>query len=141
MLAGGVHQRFRKRGLACDAAVLSRGEVLVLRNRFDRLTPGIDAKAVTRARCVGLDVVPYGFATRPAGIWVPVPDHVAAVWHEGMRRWSLPETAVYRRYPPCPGRAGLRYGDRILIRNCGACGSTYADVGFNGFPPLDVVAI
>ena len=36
---------------------------------------------------------------------------------------------------------GLRAGDRMVIRNCGAYTSTYASVGFNGFPPLDVVAI
>lgn len=36
---------------------------------------------------------------------------------------------------------GLRAGDRIVIRNCGAYTSTYASVGFNGFPPLDVIAI
>ncbi|MFZ7092027.1 type III PLP-dependent enzyme [Primorskyibacter sp. 2E233] len=36
---------------------------------------------------------------------------------------------------------GLASGDRIVIRNCGAYTSTYASVGFNGFPPLDVVVI
>lgn len=36
---------------------------------------------------------------------------------------------------------GLKAGDRIVIRNCGAYTSTYSSVGFNGFPPLDVVAI
>jgi ornithine decarboxylase len=36
---------------------------------------------------------------------------------------------------------GLRSGDRILIRNCGAYTSSYSSVGFNGFPPLDVVVI
>lgn len=36
---------------------------------------------------------------------------------------------------------GLKSGDRIVIRNCGAYTSTYATVGFNGFPPLDVIAI
>ena len=36
---------------------------------------------------------------------------------------------------------GLCAGDRILIRNCGAYTSTYASIGFNGFPPLDVVVI
>ena len=36
---------------------------------------------------------------------------------------------------------GLRAGDRVLIRNCGAYTSSYASVGFNGFPPLDVVVI
>ncbi|MEX5727047.1 ornithine decarboxylase [Rhodovulum iodosum] len=36
---------------------------------------------------------------------------------------------------------GLIAGDRILIRNCGAYTSSYASVGFNGFPPLDVVVI
>jgi ornithine decarboxylase len=36
---------------------------------------------------------------------------------------------------------GLKAGDRIIIRNCGAYTSTYASVGFNGFPPLDVVVI
>jgi len=35
----------------------------------------------------------------------------------------------------------LRSGDRVLIRNCGAYTSSYASVGFNGFPPLDVVVI
>jgi ornithine decarboxylase len=32
-------------------------------------------------------------------------------------------------------------GDRIMIRNCGAYTTTYASIGFNGFPPLDVVVI
>lgn len=36
---------------------------------------------------------------------------------------------------------GLRAGDRVVIRSCGAYTSTYASVGFNGFPPLDVVVI
>ena len=36
---------------------------------------------------------------------------------------------------------GLAAGDRIVIRCCGAYTSTYASIGFNGFPPLDVVAI
>ncbi len=36
---------------------------------------------------------------------------------------------------------GLRSGDRFIIRNCGAYTSTYATIGFNGFPPLDVVVI
>ena len=32
-------------------------------------------------------------------------------------------------------------GDRIVIRNCGAYTSTYSSVGFNGFPPLDVIVL
>ncbi|TCP26304.1 ornithine decarboxylase [Rhodovulum adriaticum] len=36
---------------------------------------------------------------------------------------------------------GLRAGDRVVIRNTGAYTSTYASVGFNGFPPLDVLVI
>ena len=36
---------------------------------------------------------------------------------------------------------GLAAGDRIVIRNCGAYTSSYASVGFNGFPPLDVVVL
>lgn len=36
---------------------------------------------------------------------------------------------------------GLKAGDRVLIRNCGAYTSSYSSVGFNGFPPLDVVVI
>ncbi|PRX37957.1 ornithine decarboxylase [Meinhardsimonia xiamenensis] len=35
----------------------------------------------------------------------------------------------------------LAAGDRVIIRNAGAYTSTYASVGFNGFPPLEVVAI
>jgi ornithine decarboxylase len=33
----------------------------------------------------------------------------------------------------------LKSGDRVIIRNTGAYTSTYSSVGFNGFPPLDVV--
>lgn len=36
---------------------------------------------------------------------------------------------------------GLHAGDRVIIRNAGAYTSSYASVGFNGFPPLDVVVI
>jgi ornithine decarboxylase len=36
---------------------------------------------------------------------------------------------------------GLRSGDKVIIRNCGAYTSSYSSVGFNGFPPLDVVVI
>ena len=35
----------------------------------------------------------------------------------------------------------LESGDAIVIRNCGAYTSSYSSVGFNGFPPLDVVVI
>ncbi|MFV0358982.1 type III PLP-dependent enzyme [Tropicimonas sp.] len=35
----------------------------------------------------------------------------------------------------------LSAGDRVLIRNTGAYTSSYSSIGFNGFPPLDVVAI
>ncbi|WP_235857726.1 type III PLP-dependent enzyme [Marimonas lutisalis] len=36
---------------------------------------------------------------------------------------------------------GLKSGDKVIIRNCGAYTSSYASVGFNGFPPLDVIVI
>ncbi|MEP1330283.1 type III PLP-dependent enzyme [Pseudophaeobacter sp.] len=36
---------------------------------------------------------------------------------------------------------GLRAGDAVVIHACGAYTSTYATVGFNGFPPLDVIVI
>ena len=36
---------------------------------------------------------------------------------------------------------GLASGDRVIIRNTGAYTSSYSSVGFNGFPPLDVVTI
>lgn len=36
---------------------------------------------------------------------------------------------------------GLKGGDHIIIRNCGAYTSSYSSVGFNGFPPLSVVVI
>ncbi len=35
----------------------------------------------------------------------------------------------------------LRAGDKVRILACGAYTATYASVGFNGFPPLDVVCI
>ncbi len=35
----------------------------------------------------------------------------------------------------------LQAGDRFLIRNSGAYTSSYSSVGFNGFPPLDVVVL
>lgn len=36
---------------------------------------------------------------------------------------------------------GLKSGDRFLIKNCGAYTSTYSSIGFNGFPPLDVIVL
>ncbi|CAM4369876.1 type III PLP-dependent enzyme [Palleronia rufa] len=36
---------------------------------------------------------------------------------------------------------GLCAGDRVVIRNCGAYTSTYSSVGFNGFPPLDLMVL
>ncbi|WP_170317677.1 type III PLP-dependent enzyme [Paroceanicella profunda] len=36
---------------------------------------------------------------------------------------------------------GLRAGDKVIIRNCGAYTSSYSSVGFNGFPPLEVMCI
>ena len=35
----------------------------------------------------------------------------------------------------------LAAGDRIVIRNAGAYTSSYSSVGFNGFPPLEVVVL
>ena len=35
----------------------------------------------------------------------------------------------------------LRAGDKVRILACGAYTATYASIGFNGFPPLDVVCI
>lgn len=35
----------------------------------------------------------------------------------------------------------LKAGDKIIIRNCGAYTSSYSSVGFNGFPPLDVIVL
>jgi ornithine decarboxylase len=35
----------------------------------------------------------------------------------------------------------LESGDVLIINNCGAYTSTYSTVAFNGFPPLDVVAL
>ncbi len=36
---------------------------------------------------------------------------------------------------------GLKAGDKVIIRNTGAYTSSYSSVGFNGFPPLDVVVL
>jgi ornithine decarboxylase len=36
---------------------------------------------------------------------------------------------------------GLTSGDRVVIHSCGAYTTTYASIGFNGFPPLDVVVL
>lgn len=35
----------------------------------------------------------------------------------------------------------LKAGDRFIIRCCGAYTSSYSSVGFNGFPPLDVIVL
>lgn len=35
----------------------------------------------------------------------------------------------------------LQAGDRVVLRNCGAYTTTYASVGFNGFPPLKQIVI
>ncbi|WP_252944353.1 type III PLP-dependent enzyme [Oceanicola sp. 502str15] len=42
---------------------------------------------------------------------------------------------------PMPLPMSLKAGDKVVIRNCGAYTSSYSSVGFNGFPPLDVVVI
>ncbi len=36
---------------------------------------------------------------------------------------------------------GMQAGERVFIRNCGAYTSSYSSIGFNGFPPLDVLVI
>ena len=33
---------------------------------------------------------------------------------------------------------GLKSGDKIIIKTCGAYTSTYSTIAFNGFPPLEV---
>lgn len=35
----------------------------------------------------------------------------------------------------------LSTGDKMMIRNCGAYTPTFASIGFNGFPPLDVIVL
>ncbi|OAN71919.1 ornithine decarboxylase [Sulfitobacter sp. EhC04] len=35
----------------------------------------------------------------------------------------------------------LKSGDKVMIRCCGAYTSSYSSVGFNGFPPLDVIVL
>ena len=35
----------------------------------------------------------------------------------------------------------LKAGDKVVIRNAGAYTSAYSSVGFNGFPPLDVIVL
>ncbi len=35
----------------------------------------------------------------------------------------------------------LKDGDKVMIRACGAYTSSYSSVGFNGFPPLDVIVL
>lgn len=42
---------------------------------------------------------------------------------------------------PIPLPLALRDGDKVMIRNCGAYTSAYSSVGFNGFPPLDVIVV
>lgn len=46
-------------------------------------------------------------------------------------------------YERCPVQLplALRDGDRVVIRNAGAYTSSYSSVGFNGFPPLDVIVL
>ena len=59
---------------------------------------------------------------------------------------------VVRSFPMVPGidLAGVveqssddrwQPGDKVMIRNAGAYTSSYSSVGFNGFPPLDVIVI
>jgi len=46
-------------------------------------------------------------------------------------------------YEKCPINLplALKHGDKVVIRNCGAYTSSYSSVGFNGFPPLDVIVL
>ncbi len=36
---------------------------------------------------------------------------------------------------------GLKSGDKVIIKTCGAYTSTYSTVAFNGFPPLEVLVL
>ena len=47
---------------------------------------------------------------------------------------------LYEKRPVALPQA-LKAGDKVIIRNCGAYTSSYSSVGFNGFPPLDVMVI
>ena len=120
------------RGLVADAGVIAAEVLLVARKRPTDL-----------ARWVYLDIGKFSGLAETIGEAIRYPLETSADGGEtGPCILAGPscdsEDVLYERRPVALPLA-LRGGDRVWIHGAGAYTSTYASVGFNGFPPLDVV--
>jgi ornithine decarboxylase len=122
------------RGLVAEAGMIAAEVLLVARKSDDDLHRWVyldigkfSGLAETMDEAIRYQfVTPHdGEATGPCILAGPSCDSADVLYEK--RPVSLP--------------LALKSGDRVLIRNCGAYTSSYSSVGFNGFPPLDVVVI
>ncbi|WP_040611001.1 type III PLP-dependent enzyme [Oceaniovalibus guishaninsula] len=122
------------RGMVADAGMIAAEVLLVSRKSHDDMHRWVyldigkfSGLAETMDEAIRYQLVTDrdGDETGPCILAGPSCDSVDVLYEK--RPVALPVT--------------LRAGDRVLIRNCGAYTSSYSSVGFNGFPPLDVVVI
>jgi ornithine decarboxylase len=122
------------RGLVAEAGAIACEVVLVARKRPDDLCRWVyldigkfSGLAETTDEAIRYQfVTPHdGLPTGPCVLAGPSCDSADILYEK--RPVSLP--------------LALRAGDRVVIRSAGAYTSSYASVGFNGFPPLDLRCI
>ena len=122
------------RGMVAEAGVIAAEVLLVSRKSEDDLV-----------RWVYLDIGKFsGLAeTMDEAIRYPI-----ATPHDGgptgpciLAGPSCDSADVLYEKRPMALPLALKAGDRVILRTAGAYTSSYSSVGFNGFPPLDVVCI
>jgi ornithine decarboxylase len=122
------------RGMVANAGVIAAEVLLVSRKTADDLHRWVylDIGKFSGLAETMDEAIRYQFATRrdadPMGPCIlagPSCDSADVLYEK--RPVNLPLT--------------LKAGDKIVIRNTGAYTTSYSSVGFNGFPPLDVVVI
>ena len=122
------------RGMVANAGVIAAEVLLVSRKSADDLHRWVylDIGKFSGLAETMDEAIRYQFATRrdadPMGPCIlagPSCDSADVLYEK--RPVNLPLT--------------LKAGDKVIIRNTGAYTTSYSSVGFNGFPPLDVVVI
>ncbi|WP_340107736.1 type III PLP-dependent enzyme [Pikeienuella sp. HZG-20] len=122
------------RGLVAEAGVIAAEVVLVSRRSPDDIH-----------RWVYLDIGRFSGLAETEGESIRY--HIATP-HDGLPGGpcvlagpSCDSADVLYEKRPMEMPLALKSGDRIFIRAAGAYTTTYSSVGFNGFPPLDVICI
>ena len=122
------------RGLVAEAGVIAAEIVLVSRKSPDDIHRWVyldigrfSGLAETEGEAIRYQIAtPHdGFPTGPCVLAGPSCDSADVLYEK--RPMDLP--------------LALKAGDKVVIRCCGAYTTSYSSVGFNGFPPLDLVCI